>query len=118
MKKLFLIIIAVSIPLVAQQTEDIQESAYTFEGTIFEICDNKINFDETWMLLTRPHAKAFPALVIINRWDEPLGFIDLQAPCRVELTYIEYDRTFVPVKIKILEYYQYDENGFILSTHD
>jgi hypothetical protein len=118
MKKIVLIIILACMPLIAQYQEETQETAFTFEGTIFEISDNKINFNETWMLLSRLQVKGFPVLVITNRWDEPVGISDLQAPCRVELTYIEHDKAFVPIKIKILEYYQYDENGFILSTHD
>jgi len=118
MKTIVLISIVLCMPLIAQFQEDAHDNAYTFEGMIFEICDNKINFNETWMPLTCPQVKAVPALIISNAWDEPASLGDLQAPCRVELTYTEYNKTIVPLKIKILQYYQCDENGFIISTHD
>ena len=116
MKKILLIALLMCMPLVAQ--DEVNEHGFTFEGTIFEIADNKINFNETWMQLSRPQIKGLPGLSITNAWDEPAGIGDLVAPCRVELTYIEYDKAFVPVKIMILEYYQCDDKGFILSTHD
>jgi hypothetical protein len=118
MKTLFLIIIFLSIPLAAQEPGDTQERAYTFEGTIFEVHDNEINFDETWMQLSRPQVKGIPGLTVTDQWDEMCSISDIQAPCRVELTYIEHAKVFVPIKIKILEYYQCDDDGFILSTHD
>ena len=115
MKKIILFAIIVCIPMIAQ--DEAYERAYTFEGTIFEVADNKINFNETWMQLSRPQVKGMPGLMVTDKWDQPTGISDIQAPCRVELTYIEYDKAFVPTKIKILEYYQCDDNGFILSTH-
>lgn len=116
MKRILLIAVIACMPLIAQ--DEAYEQAYTFEGTIFEIADNKINFNETWMQLSRPQVKGLPGLSVTDRWEQPCSITDIQAPCRVELTYIEYDKAFVPIKIKILEYCQCDENGFILSTHD
>jgi hypothetical protein len=118
MKKIAIISIVICMPLIAQFEEVTYENAYTFEGTIFETGDNKINFNETWMPLTHPQIKAFPALVICNACDEPASLSDLHAPCRVELTYTEHNKTLLPLKIKILYYYQCDENGFMISTHD
>ena len=116
MKKIILIALIACTSLIAQ--DEVPEHMYTFEGTIFEMADNSINFNETWMQLGRPQVKGLPGLSITDTWDQPCSIDDIQAPCRVELTYIEHDKTFVPIKIKILEYYQCDENGFILSTHN
>jgi len=45
MKKIAIISIVICMPLIAQFEEVTYENAYTFEGTIFEIGDNKINFN-------------------------------------------------------------------------
>lgn len=116
MKKILLIAVLACMPMIAQDIA--YEQAYTFEGTIFEMVDNKINFNETWMQLNRPQVKGLPGLSVTDRWDQPCSITDIQTPCRVELTYIEHNKDFVPTRIKILEYYQCDENGFIVSTHD
>lgn len=112
-----LLIIIMLVPLIAQQEQDENMDLRVRTGLILEKKDNQINFEETWIDVVSPRVKNARPVIITDAAEEPLTFEDLTAPCQVEitLTYDESRQAYVPLKIIVLEQYEYDDKGFIIT---
>jgi hypothetical protein len=120
MKKILLIIMSFSLLLVGQQTKDeyTDHNEMVRTGTILAIENNRINFDEMWLEIAPLKAKDQPIIIITGLSGETLSMGDLEAPCKVELTYREINNTFTPLRITMLEQYRYDDKGFICTDQE
>jgi hypothetical protein len=113
--------IFLTIPLIAQfdevaPDESVSNEYITSTGLILAVEDNSVNFEEMWLSIGPRASRATPPLVIVDVADNP---IELSAPCYVEITYFcaENDEK-IPVKIKVLKEYEYDEDGMIDTKQD
>lgn len=121
MKKLALILILFVLPLIAQDAvdlhdsdvENVQTNESVWEGLILEIDGTNINFEEMWISIATPADKLKQPIIITDATGLSTSYGSLRAPCLVELTYKYVDGEIDPLKIKILEQYEYDKNGFI-----
>ena len=115
MKKIILFTISCTLLLVAEPPGDehLADTEYVRTGIVLAIEGDRINFDEMWLDIGLHNKKEQMHIVITDRSGAAMSFSDLQAPCKVELTYQEIDNTFVPLKITVLEQYHYDDMGFI-----
>lgn len=118
-KRALLLIIIMLVPLMAQKEQDeyTDTDMLVRTGLILEKKDNQINFDEMWMDVLSPQVKNALPVIIVDALEQPLTYADLTVPCQVELTYTydESRKAYVPVKIKVLEQYEYDDKGFIIT---
>ena len=120
MKKYALLFIIILLaPLMAQQEEDeyVATDSHVRTGLIIDKKDNQINFEEMWMNAVSPRVKDAQPVIIVDALEQPLTYEDLTAPCQVEMTYT-YDESreaYVPLKIKVLQQYRYDDKGFIVT---
>ncbi len=118
-KYALLLIIILLVPVTAQQEED--EYAATDKqvrtGLITDKKDNQINFEEMWINVVSPRVKNAQPVIIVDAQEQPLTYEDLTAPCQVEMiyTYDESRKEYVPLKITVLEQYEYDDKGFIIT---
>jgi hypothetical protein len=110
MKKLITIfILLTSGLLVAQQFS----KPAVFTGLVLEVGNNRINFNEAWIQMTAPETKAIGQVAITNEHDQPISYKDLRAPFMAELTVRIIRGKWIPVKIKVLEQFQYNDKGLI-----
>jgi hypothetical protein len=116
-KRALLLIIIMLVPLIAQQEQDEDTNLRVRTGLLLEKKNNQINFEETWINVLNPQVKNARSVIITDALDQPLTFTDLTAPCQVEMTYTydESRKEYVPVKIKVIEQYEYDDKGFIIT---
>ncbi|UCC12470.1 MAG: hypothetical protein JSW02_02740 [candidate division WOR-3 bacterium] len=118
-KYALLFIVILFVPLMAQYEEDEHTTVdrQVRTGLIIDKKDNQINFDEMWMNVVSPRIKNAQPVVIVDALEQPLTYQDLTAPCQVEMTYTydESRKEYVPLKIKVLQQYEYDDKGFIIT---
>ena len=116
-KYALLLIIIFLVPLMAQNEQDEDTNLRVRTGLVLEVKDNQINFEESWFDIVRPQVKNAQPVIISDASDMPLAYEDLTAPCQVEMTYTydENRKEYVVLKIRILEQYEYDDKGFIIT---
>lgn len=117
MKKWILLsMVLMIIPLIAQFEEPTKSEYVTTTGLVLAVDGNRINFEEMWLSAGPREARIAPPVIIVDIADEP---VSLSAPCFVEITHMEAENgEIIPLKIKVLKQYKYDNEGMIKEESD
>jgi len=93
------------------------ENARTATGIILSVDAGSFNFDEMTVKIGS-RTKQYPPLQIYDANGNSLQYENLIAPCLVELISTENNGETIPLRITVLEQYQYDSEGFFNTDID